>query len=48
MTPTDHNTSPEAGFVVSMERYLRPDDDPDLQEYANIGDAWVVSEDRDE
>ncbi len=49
MTPTDHNSSQDAGMIVSImvQNYLHPDYDPDLYEYDNSGDAWVVSEDRD-
>jgi hypothetical protein len=39
MLPDDHNALPEAGTGV---RYLPPQDDPDMQEYDNEGDAIVV------
>jgi hypothetical protein len=39
MTSDDHSTLPEVGTAV---RYLPPDEDPDLYEYDNEGDAWVV------
>lgn len=50
MTPNDHNSPPVAGMIVSIveQNYLHPDYDPDLHEYDNAGDAWIVSEDRDE
>jgi hypothetical protein len=41
MTSDDHNTPLEAGDVV---RYPSPEDDPDMHEYDNEGDAWVVEE----
>ena len=49
MTPTDHNSLPAVESNVSIERqYLPLDYDPDLYEYDNAGDAFVISEARDE
>jgi hypothetical protein len=49
MTPNDHNSPPVAEMNVSIVgRYLAPDNDPDMQEYDNVGDTHTISEDRDE
>jgi hypothetical protein len=49
MTPNHHDLPPDAGTSVSIvERYPAPDNDPDMQEYDNIGDAFIIREDVNE
>ena len=39
MTSDDHSPLLPAGELV---RYLPPEYDPDMHDYANVGDAWIV------